>query len=309
MTIPSYEKLMPFVLEYSQEERKVSESISYFSDLFNLTEEERQTLIPSGTKFVINNRVHWAVTYLVQAALISRPRRGYYIITEEGKKVLNRDKEKINLAYLKSIPVFREFLSRSNEKEESADKSNNNLLVDELPIINLDPEERIGTAYQEIITDLKSQIISRILSNSPKFFEITVVTLLKAMGYGGSGLLSEVIGKPGDGGIDGVIHQDKLGLDVVYIQAKRYAPENKVQRQELQAFIGTLVGVSATKGVFVTTSDFTQGAVAYLNTVNVRVVTINGSKLVDLMLEHSIGVKLKQKLELYRIDEDFFLEE
>jgi restriction system protein len=309
MTIPSYEKLMPFVLEYSQDERKINDSSAYFSDLFNLTDEERSILIPSGTKPLIRSRMEWAVTYLVQAGLINRPKRGYYIITEEGKKVLNRDKDKINLAYLKSIPVFREFLSRSNEKEESGDKSNNNLLVDELPIINLDPEERIGIAYQEIITDLKSQIISRILSNSPRFFEVTVVTLLKAMGYGGSGLISEVIGRPGDGGIDGIIHQDKLGLDVVYIQAKRYAPENKVQRQELQAFIGTLVGVSASKGVFVTTSDFTQGAITYLNTVNVRVVTINGSRLVDLMLEHSIGVKIKQKLELYRIDEDFFLEE
>lgn len=308
MTIPSYEKLMPFVLEYSQEERKISESITYFSDLFNLTDEERSILIPSGIKPLIRNRVDWAITYLVQAGLINRPKRGYYKITDDGIKVLKNDKDKINLAYLKNIPLFREFLTRSNERDEE-DNKKNNVLIDELPLINLDPEERIGSAYQEITNDLKSQILNRILSNSPKFFETTVVTLLQAMGYGGSGLLSEVVGRPGDGGIDGIIHQDKLGLDVVYIQAKRYASENKVQRQELQAFIGTLVGVSATKGVFVTTSDFTQGAIAYLNTVNVRVVTINGSKLVDLMLEHSIGVKLKQKLELYRIDEDFFLEE
>lgn len=309
MTIPSYEKLMPFILDYSQEERRVSESVPHFCDLFNLTDDERQTLIPSGTQPLINNRIHWAITYLVQAKLIERPRRGYYKITSSGRSVLEKDKDKINLTYLKNIPAFKDFLSRSNDKDTDTEKPIIQSSAPEGISINLDPEERIGTAYQEIINDLKSQILSRILSNSPQFFETTVVSLLKAMGYGGSGLLSEVIGRPGDGGIDGVIHQDKLGLDVVYVQAKRYSPENKVQRPELQAFIGTLVGVSATKGVFVTTSDFTQGAIEYLKTVNVRVITINGSKLVDLMLVNSIGVKVKQKLEIYRIDEDFFLEE
>lgn len=311
MAIPSYEELMPLVLEYATEERSVRESIPYFSDLLRLTDEERAQTIPSGTKPLIRSRIEWAITYLVQAGLLERPRRGHYQRTAQGLEVLARDKDRLDLAYLKKIPAFVNFLHRSSaettpeKKEPDLEASNDR----ELPVSKFDPEERIGEAYAEIEADLKSQIITRILQNSPAFFEETVVELLTAMGYGGSGLLAKAVGKSGDGGIDGIIHQDKLGLDVVYIQAKRYAPENKVQRAELQAFIGTLIGESAHKGVFVTTSDFTQGAKDYLKTVNVRVVTINGSQLVNLMVEHGIGVKVKQRINIHRIDEDFFIEE
>jgi restriction system protein len=312
MAIPSYEDLMPLILDYATVERSVRESVPHFSDLLKLTEEERELKIPSGMKPLIRSRIEWAITYLVQAGLVERPRRGHFKITAPGLEVLTKDKDKLDLAYLKKIPAFVDFLRRSSadglvdkkgapEREERKDG--------ELPVSKLDPEERIGEAYAEIEADLKSQIITRILQNSPAFFEETVVDLLSEMGYGGSGLLSKAVGKPGDGGIDGIIHQDKLGLDVVYIQAKRYAPENKVQRSELQAFIGTLVGVSAHKGVFVTTSDFTQGAKDYLKTVNVRVITISGSQLVDLMIEHGVGVKVKQRIDIHRIDEDFFIEE
>lgn len=311
MAIPSYEDLMPLVLEYATKEKSVRESIPYFSDLLKLTDEERAQTIPSGTKPLIRSRIEWAITYLVQAGLLERPRRGHYKITAHGQEVLTKDKDKLDLVYLKKLPAFIDFFHRTSAetvadkkemtKEERGDRG--------LPTSKLDPEERIGEAYSEIEADLKSQIVTRILKNSPAFFEETVVDLLSAMGYGGSGLLTKAVGKPGDGGIDGIIHQDKLGLDVVYIQAKRYAPENKVQRSELQAFIGTLVGESAHKGVFVTTSDFTQGAKDYLKTVNVRVITINGSQLVDLMIEHDIGVKVKQRIDIHRIDEDFFIEE
>jgi restriction system protein len=306
MAIPSYEDLMPLVLEYATQERSVRDSVPYFSDLLNLTDEERAQTIPSGTTLLIRSRIAWAITFLVQAGLLERPRRGHYKITSHGQEVLAKDKDKLDVAYLKKIPAFVSFLNRTSADAATQDKETS---TRELPVSKLDPEERIGEAYEEIVADLKSQIISRILQNSPSFFEETVVDLLSAMGYGGSGLLTKAVGKPGDGGIDGIIHQDKLGLDVVYIQAKRYAPENKVQRSELQAFIGTLVGESAHKGVFVTTSDFTQGAKDYLRTVNVRVITINGSQLVDLMIEHGIGVKVKQKIDLHRIDEDFFIEE
>jgi restriction system protein len=312
MAIPSYEDLMPLVLEYSTEERSVRESVPYFSDLLKLTDEERDQTIPSGTKPLIRSRIEWAITYLVQAGLLERPRRGRYKITAHGLEVLAKDKDQLDLAYLKRIPAFIDFFHRSSDtttvdKNEAPYRGGQK--DREVSVNRLDPEERIGEAYAEIEADLKSQIITRILQNSPAFFEEAVVELLSAMGYGGSGLLTKAIGKPGDGGIDGIIHQDKLGLDVVYIQAKRYAPENKVQRSELQAFIGTLVGESAHKGVFVTTSDFTQGAKDYLRTVNVRVITISGSQLVDLMIEHGIGVKVKQRIDVHRIDEDFFIEE
>jgi restriction system protein len=312
MAIPSYEDLMPLVLEYASEERSVRESVPYFSNLLNLTDEERAQTIPSGATPLIRSRIAWAITYLVQAGLLERPRRGHYRITSQGLEVLAKDKDKLDVAYLKNIPAFMDFLNRTPAETEGAKKGTPNWVEAkdrELPVSKLDPEERIGEAYAEIEADLKSQIVARILQNSPAFFEETVVDLLSAMGYGGSGLLTKAVGKPGDGGIDGIIHQDKLGLDVVYIQAKRYAPENKVQRSELQGFIGTLVGVAAHKGVFVTTSDFTQGAKDYLRTVNVRVITISGSQLVDLMIEHSIGVKVKQRIDIHRIDEDFFIEE
>lgn len=312
MAIPSYEDLMPLVLEYATEERSVRESVPYFSALLKLSDEEREQTIPSGMKPLIRSRIEWAITYLVQAGLLERPRRGHYKITAAGLEVLAKDKEKLDLAYLKKIPAFVDFFHRSSADTTVGKKeiSNRGERQDrEVPVSKLDPEERIGEAYAEIEADLKSQIIARILQNSPAFFEETVVDLLSAMGYGGSGLLAKAIGKPGDGGIDGIIYQDKLGLDVVYIQAKRYAPENKVQRPELQAFIGTLVGESAHKGVFVTTSDFTQGAKDYLKTVNVRVITLNGPQLVDLMIEQGIGVKVKQRIDIHRVDEDFFLEE
>lgn len=152
-------------------------------------------------------------------------------------------------------------------------------------------------------------MLERILQNSPAFFEHLVVRLLSSLGYGRSDTLAEVMGKVGDGGIDGIIHQDKLGLDVVYVQAKRYAPGNAVGRPELQAFVGTLAGVSAHKGVFVTTSRFSPNALEYLKTVNARVITIDGHRLVDLMIEGGVGVRVRKMFELHRIDEDFFLEE
>lgn len=305
MPVPSYEDLMPLVLSRAKTEQRVRDAVSAIADELNLTDEERDETIPSGQTTLISSRVAWAVTYLVQAGLLNRPRRGYFIITDQGQSVLHNDLQHLDLAYLKKIPAFIDFMNRKGTNKTTSDTSP----TAEIAQTEKSPEEVIGNAYQELETDIKEQILERILQNSPAFFEHLVVRLLSSLGYGRPDTLAEVMGKVGDGGIDGIIHQDKLGLDVVYVQAKRYAPENAVSRPELQAFVGTLAGVSAHKGVFVTTSRFSPNALEYLKTVNARVITIDGHRLVDLMIEGGVGVRVRKVFELHRIDEDFFLED
>ena len=305
LPVPSYEDLMPMVLELATTEQRIKDAVEIISDQVRLTDAERKETIPSGQTTLISSRVAWAVTYLVQAGLLERPRRGHFVATESGQSVLAADLENLNLAYLKKIPAFVDFMNRKGSKQTTDDKSE----PIEFQAGDKSPEEIIGSAYEELEADLKEQVLERILQNSPAFFESLVIRLLSNLGYGRSDTLAEVMGKVGDGGIDGIIHQDKLGLDVVYVQAKRYAPANTVGRPELQAFVGTLAGVSAHKGVFVTTSRFSPGALEYLKTVNARVITIDGLKLVDLMIESGVGVRTRQVFELHRIDEDFFLED
>jgi len=296
---------MPTVLRLATEERRVRDVISIVSDELQLSETERNEKIPSGTKNLISSRVEWALTYLVQAGLVKRPRRAHFIITDEGTKVLQSDIDNLDLTYLKSIPAFIDFLNRKGTRKVKGREESSISTSDD----HLSPEELIGVAYEEIESELREQVLERILQNSPAFFEQLVVKLLAAMGYGSPDTLAEVMGKSGDGGIDGIIHQDKLGLDVVYIQAKRYALTNAVNRPEMQAFVGTLAGVSAHKGLFVTTSRFSPGVSEYLKTVNARVITIDGDRLVELMVENGVGVKVRKNFELHRIDEDLFLEE
>jgi restriction system protein len=305
LPVPSYEDLMPLVLRRAKTEHRVRDAVSVIADELNLTEEEREETIPSGQTTLISSRVAWAVTYLVQAGLLTRPKRGHFVITEQGQTVLENDLSRLNLAYLKNIPEFIDFMNRKGSSKTEGETS----VSSDVATGDKSPEEIIGSAYQELEADLKEQVLERILQNSPAFFEHLVVRLLSSLGYGRSDTLAEVMGKVGDGGIDGIIHQDKLGLDVVYVQAKRYAPGNAVSRPELQAFVGTLAGVSAHKGVFVTTSRFSPNALEYLKTVNARVITIDGHRLVDLMIEGGVGVRVRKMFELHRIDEDFFLDE
>ncbi len=296
---------MSMVLKRAVTEQRVRDAVEAIADELHLTEEERGVTIPSGQTTLISSRVQWAITYLVQAGLIKRPKRGHFILTDEGRAVLDNDLQKLDLAFLKKIPSFIDFMNRKG----SRDTKNETRPTTTVSASDQSPEEIIGSAYQELEADLKEQILERISQNSPAFFEQLVVRLLSSLGYGRSDTLAEVMGKVGDGGIDGIIHQDKLGLDVVYIQAKRYAPDKAVGRPELQAFVGTLAGVSAHKGVFVTTSRFSPNALEYLKTVNARVITIDGHSLVDLMIEGGVGVRVRKVFELHRIDEDFFLEE
>ena len=302
MAIPDFQTLMlPALKLGAAGEIQLKDAIEILSEEFHLTPEERDHLLPSGNMTTMRNRVAWAVSYLVQAKLLQRPKRGFFTVSERGKEVLNNPPAKIDIKYLEQYPEFLEF----RNKKKSTEAPSVNLELDE----SATPEERIDTAYTEITVALKDELLEKVLEASPAFFEKLIVKLLVSMGYGGSS--SEAgrhIGKSGDGGIDGVIDEDKLGLDIIYIQAKRYAMENTVGRPEIQKFAGSLIGMGANKGVFVTTSSFSGHAHQYANNVPQRIILIDGEKLTSLMLEHNVGVRVNREIELKKIDEDFFME-
>jgi len=303
MAIPDFQTLMKPLLVLSQNEQKFQESIAQVSEDFSLTEEERDARVPSGRMSLMQNRVAWAITYLFKAGLVERKKRGYFSITESGQKTIEEDPEKITIAYLMQFPSFVEF--RSQRKKGSKETAG----VEVVDISILTPIEQIAESHEELQGEVEQELLDRILSQSPEFFERLVVELLKAMGYAGDEFIAEAVGKSGDGGIDGIIHQDSLGLEAVYIQAKRYDPSNSVGRPALQAFIGSLSGMSASKGVFITTSSFSSNVEPYLQSVPQRVITIDGNRLVELMVQHGVGVRKEQTYTVYRVDEDFFVDD
>jgi restriction system protein len=294
---------MLYVLRYGSDGViSLKDAASRASDDFQLTDEERQEMIPSGQGTVIKGRTAWAVTYLVKANLLQRPKRGFFTVTEKGTEVLASNPEFINRKYLEQFPEFVTFLKKKNVTKSSE-------AADIVTAITSTPEERIGIAHEEITSEIESELMSKILDASPEFFERVIVSLLVSMGYGGShGQAGEHLGKSGDGGVDGVINEDKLGLDLIYVQAKKYAPENSVGRPAIQAFAGSLLGFGATKGVFVTTSSFSKHAYEYASGVPQRIILIDGDKLTSLMLENNVGVRVNRTIELKKIDEDFFIE-
>lgn len=282
-------------------EIQLKDAIETLADEFHLTPEERDHLLPSGNMTTIRNRVAWAVSYLVQAKLLQRPKRGYFTVSERGKQVLTNPPAKIDIKFLEQYPEFLEFRS----KKKSPDTPSVTVDSDE----SATPEERIDTAYTEITAALKDELLDKVLEASPTFFEKLIVKLLVSMGYGGSSSeAGKHIGKSGDDGVDGVIDEDKLGLDIIYIQAKRFAPENTVSRPDIQKFAGSLMGKGASKGVFVTTSSFSKQAIEYVERVPQRLILIDGERLVSLMIENNVGVRVNRAVELKKIDEDFFME-
>jgi len=302
MPIPDYQTLMLPVLQIasSGEEINLSKATTEISGKFNLSEVEQEEMLPSGTQSVIKNRMGWAVTYLVKANLLKRTRRSHFQITERGSEVLATNPNEINKKYLEQFQEFVEFTNKKNKG------SGNSTDEETAPIT---PEERISEAFTEISDELKSDLLNRVLEATPEFFEVLIVKLLVEMGYGGSTQeAGEHLGKSGDGGIDGVIKEDKLGLDKIYVQAKRYAIDNKIGRPAIQAFTGSLVGFGANKGVFVTTSTFSSQAHEYVDQIPQSIILIDGDMLTKLMIENNVGVRLHQSIELKRIDEDFFIE-
>jgi restriction system protein len=310
MPVPDYQTLMLPVLRHAaQGETRVPEIADKLADEFALTKEERDRRYTNG-QTVLHNRVHWAKTYLSKAGLITSPRRGRFVASEEGRKVLTRNPERIDVALLLKYPEFKEFYRGGSGEENTGAASNVVVPPAQTAVPATTPEDQIEAAYLTLQTALRADLLQRILQNSPSFFETVIVNLLVGMGYGGSHINAATqLGRSGDGGVDGVINEDRLGLDRVYVQAKRYAPSNSVGRPEVQAFVGSLVGLGAAKGVFVTTSTFSSQAREFVKHLSQRVILIDGQRLGDLLIEYNVGVRVSRLVEFKRVDEDFFSED
>lgn len=303
MAIPNYQTLMLPVLKLATdgEEHKFSQAVEELADEFNLSTEERNELLPSGSQAVFNNRVGWARSYLKQAGLLASPKRGFFTITQKGKELLATNTEKIDISVLEQHPEFIEFKNRKKDKSEN--EAQVEISTEEES--TLTPEDALASAYKQLRSALESEVLSSVKEASPSFFERLVVDLLVKMGYGGSRQdAGKALGKSGDGGIDGIINEDRLGLDVIYIQAKRW--EGSVGRPEIQKFAGALQGQRARKGVFITTSFFTKEAIEYAELIESKIILIDGEHLSRLMAEHNVGVSTVGQYEVKKLDSDYF---
>ncbi|MFN4294441.1 MAG: winged helix-turn-helix domain-containing protein [Thermoflexales bacterium] len=302
MTIPDYQSIMLPLLKFAGDgkEHSLRETIEALADRFNLTEEERSELLPSGQQAIFDNRVGWARTYLKKAGMLETTRRGYYRLTERGEQILRQNPSEINTAFLRQFPEFAEFQRTTRIRSDEAEDERSNETQT--------PEEAIETAYQKLRQELATEILQMIKGRSPAFFERLVIDLLVKMGYGGTRKdAGEAIGRSGDGGIDGIIKEDRLGLDIVYVQAKRW--DSVVGRPEIQKFAGALQGQRARKGIFITTSTFSLDALDYVARIDSKIVLIDGNMLAQLMIDHNVGVASVASYELKRIDSDYFTEE
>lgn len=302
MPIPDFQTLMyPLLsLTKNQQEWALRDLSEELANAFQLSEEERSQRLPSGQQTTIMNRVGWATTHLRKAGLLESTRRGYNRITNQGIEVLSRPIDRIDLVFLDQFPGHKEFRTSSINKDGKTPVQNDQKEVT--------PEETFEEAYQSIQASLASDLLERVKACSPSFFERLVIDLLVRMGYGGTRKdAGRAVGKSGDGGIDGIINEDRLGLDVIYVQAKKW--EGVVGRPEIQKFAGALQGQRARKGVFITTSSFTKEAREYASFIDSKIVLIDGEMLSELMINSNVGVNAHTTYELKRIDLDYFSEE
>lgn len=299
MAIPDYQSIMLPFLKYMRDrkEHSLRETVDYLADDFNLTEEERKELLPSGLQAIFLNRVGWARTYLKKARLIESKKRGFFNITQRGNKVLKENPEEINVKYLSQFPEFVEFKTLKRKKSEKKDEKSEST-----------PEELLEAAYQSVRNSLAEELLQNVKGCSSSFFEKLVLDLLVRMGYGGTRKdAGKAVGKSGDEGVDGIIKEDRLGLDIIYIQAKRW--ENPVGRPDIQKFAGALQGQKAKKGIFITTSSFTKEAESYVSKIDSKIVLIDGQSLAQLLFDHNIGVSQIATYEVKRMDMDYFTED
>jgi len=302
MAIPDYQSLMlPLVkLASDNNEHSLQEATQSLAKQFNLSDIEITELLPSGRKTRFYDRVGWAATYLRKAGLLSSPGRGRFQITQRGLEVLKSSPSRINVEFLEQYEEFVEFRTRKDKADESINTKEN--------IDIQTPEEAIEAAYQNLRQTLADEVLQTVKNCSPTFFERLVIDVLVKMGYGGTRKdAGKAIGRSGDGGIDGIINEDRLGLDVIYIQAKKW--EGSVGRPELQKFAGALQGKRAKKGVFISTSTFTSEAKEYVSQIDSKITLIDGETLSQLMIDYSVGVNSIVTYELKRMDNDYFIEE
>lgn len=301
MPIPDYETLM-LPLLYIAEAKKGNETalidaIGQLASEYKLTEEEKRELLPSGSTFKFSSRVSWARTYLQKAGLLESTRRGHFKITQRGIEVLKKSPQRIDNKLLSRFEEFREFQGRKKITKENNDTSA------ETPI------ESIATHYEQMRAALASELLERVKKCSPQFFERLVIRLLVQMGYGGTlKNAGQAIGKSGDGGVDGVIREDKLGLDNIYIQAKRWT-DKPVGSPDIDQFAGALSKKKATKGIFITASSFTKDALASVRDYSSRIILIDGINLAEYMIDNGVGVSIAQTYDIKKIDSDFFEED
>ncbi len=311
MPIPDFQTIMHPLLSLAADgaEKKIRSCVDALAKHFDLTEQESQELLPSGHETRFSNRANWAVTYLAKAGALLRTRRSHVRITDRGLQLLREHPDRIDRQTLLQFPEFREFVGAhppaARPPSDGAIDSSAQESISETPAT---PEEAIDAAAHEINETLREQLLDKIIELSPAFFERLVVDLIVAMGYGGNRqVVAQHLGRSGDEGIDGVVNEDPLGLDVVYIQAKRYAPENTIGREKIQQFAGALAGKGASKGVFVTTSSFSPGAKEYVrHNRQSRIILIDGDELAKLMIRYGVGVRTERTIELKRIDLDYF---
>lgn len=307
MAIPDFQTLMLPTLKQISKKTVIGskEIISALINEFSLSEDERVQRLPSGTQKVIDNRIYWAIVYLAKAGLVSRPGRGRYSITDEGKKVLASNISRVDIKFLRQFESFQKFQEISKQSKEHIDTENINERTAAAESY-VDPVEQLESSYIKFKDEVCAQLLSYVYNLNPTEFEELVVELLKKMGYGVPGIESvRHKGGTGDGGIDGEISEDRLGLDMIYIQAKRYT-ENSIGRPAIQQFVGSLNERKAKKGVFITTSTFTREAIEYVQRIDVRIALIDGQELARLMYQYDVGVSTEQKFEVKKIDTDYF---
>ena len=310
MPIPDYQTAMLPLLKLASDgaEHRFRDAVEQLAKFYGLSDAERSELLPSGTAPLFDNRIGWARTYLKQAGLLRSPKRGLFAITDAGRTLLAENPTKIDVELLDRYESFRAFRTRRREVHNDEPKPNQGVTLaaaaDEGTSAQT-PEDQLASAYRRLREDLEAELLEQIKGSSPAFFERLVIDLLVTMGYGGSRQdAGRAVGKSGDGGIDGIIKEDKLGLDVIYIQAKRW--DGTVGRPEIQKFAGALQGHRASKGVFITTSSYTRDAIEYAGLISTKIILIGGDELAKLMVDHNVGVSRVGMYELKKIDSDYF---
>lgn len=303
MAIPDYQTVMLPLLRLLKDskEHSLREAVDRLGAEFALSEAEIKELLPSGQQEIFHNRVGWARTYIKKAGLVETTRRGHFQITDRGLQVLSKNPKRIDVKFLDQFDEFKQFRALRHAKVNESE-----LL--EPPESDVTPEEALESAYKRLRDSLASDLLAQVKSISPSLFEKVVVELLVKMGYGGTRQdAGKAIGRSGDEGIDGIIKEDRLGLDIIYIQAKRWS--NSVGRPEVQKFAGALQGQRARKGILITTSFFTQEALDYASRIDSKIVLIDGERLSQFMIDNNLGVSVMASYEVKKIDTDYFTEE
>lgn len=305
MAVPGYQEFMLPLLKLAGDgqEHSVAAAMDTLAKQMRISEADREDLLPSGTQTKYYNRITWSTTYLSKSLLLSKTGRGRFKITQRGLDILKTNPPKINNAFLQQFEEYRAFKTKKNKKTRVHTEVNEADIEDTEP--EATPDERLDAAYKELRETLADDLMDKVRSSSPKFFEHLVVDLLVKMGYGGlNAAAAQVVGKSGDGGIDGVIPEDRLGLDMVYVQAKKW--DKPVGPDEIRKFVGSLGEQKAHKGVFITSGDFTSGAHTAADRANARVVLIDGERLAELMIDHGVGVTDYKPYVVKKLDSDYF---